>query len=53
MSDNVIVHEAAKRSWWDGSVTMVCGRKFPAGKHEAYVFVKVNCPACLRALGKS
>jgi hypothetical protein len=45
------IHIAAKKSWWDGSVTMLCGLKFAGGNHSRMVFVRPTCPACLKVRG--
>jgi hypothetical protein len=44
-----VVHEG-KRSWWDGTVTTLCGLKFgKSSKPETVWFTSVSCPACKAA----
>ncbi len=38
-----------KKSWWDGTVTTLCGLKF-SSKDSEYTFMgSVTCPACKQA----
>lgn len=45
-----IVHDG-KGSWWDGTVTTLCGLRFPGGKgwKDKMFAVSINCPDCKRA----
>jgi hypothetical protein len=50
MAKKDLVHEG-KRSWWDGSVTSLCGLRFEASsKPEFLWFTSVTCPACKAAM---
>lgn len=50
MPSDDIVHATAKRSWWDGSITARCGRKFRPGYYrECWFNGGVTCPGCKTA----
>lgn len=53
MSRDEITHELAKRSWWDGSVTALCGEKVQPGYYrENWFGGGLTCPRCRAAKRK-
>lgn len=49
-----ITHALKKRSWWDGSITGMCGQKLAPGHYrENWTdLAPVTCPGCLAAFKK-
>jgi hypothetical protein len=49
-----VIHVEAKRSWWDGSSTTLCGLKITKVKTSGW-FLTVTCAACAKTekAGKS
>ena len=47
---NDLIHDGTS-SWWDGTVTTLCGQVFPGGADwkDAWFAVQITCPACIRA----
>jgi len=43
-----LVHEG-KRSWWDGTVTYLCGFTVPGNTTKFKFFGPVTCPGCIAA----
>jgi hypothetical protein len=48
-----IIHTTAKRSWWDGRITAVCGATAESGDYQTdtwtlFGFSGPRCPACQR-----
>lgn len=41
-----VIHVEAKRSWWDGSSTTLCGVKIPKFKAVSRLLNTVNCTVC-------
>lgn len=50
-----VVHQLARRSWWDGSVIGMCGlRAAPGYYRERLVELSpVTCPGCRKAMRKN
>lgn len=51
-----VVHETAKRSWWSGRITALCGATAEAGEYQTSTWTVFGlsgpkCPAC-QALAK-
>lgn len=46
-----ITHKLKSRSWWDGSVTGMCGQTFGPGYYRESWFSigKPSCPGCRAA----
>ncbi|MCO1581226.1 hypothetical protein M8C13_36300 [Crossiella sp. SN42] len=45
-----VVHLLRKLSLWNSAAVMMCGARFPAGRHSrANLFESANCPDCLAA----
>lgn len=40
-----LTHEG-RRSWWDGSVTALCGLRMEPGQFSTPFFGPVTCPTC-------
>lgn len=49
--DREIVHVHVKTSWWDGTVTALCGQKYKPGHYRKKLFElsPVSCPGCKAA----
>ncbi len=49
-----IIHRLKSRSWWDGSVTAMCGQTYgPDYYRESWFSIgRITCPGCRAALNK-
>jgi hypothetical protein len=41
------VHIEAKRSWFSGKATTLCGITYPAGGHKTFWVTAANCRVCI------
>ncbi|GAB3479600.1 hypothetical protein [Amycolatopsis cihanbeyliensis] len=54
MKNTQVIHVTAKRSWWNGKVTALCGQTAEAGDYETDTWRLFGfrsgkpCPACQR-----
>lgn len=50
--DDWVIHRLKSKSWWNGKVTMLCGRTYAPGEYERLVFAWLAsgkpCPGCHR-----
>lgn len=44
------IHRKAKSSWWNGTVTAMCGLVVPSADVVRTWFPSVNCPGCLAVI---
>lgn len=45
-----VIHRKASSSWWNGTVTAMCGHVTPKKYAESVWFGSVNCPGCRAAI---
>ncbi|MGH3631234.1 MAG: hypothetical protein ACRDRL_27800 [Sciscionella sp.] len=47
-SNDGVRHVMAKRSWWSGRVTALCGWTSESGEYDTRWFSSPSCPTCRR-----
>jgi hypothetical protein len=47
-----IIHLKKSSSWWNGTVTAMCGLTVPKEDVVRTWFASLNCPGCRAAIGR-